>query len=142
AWYPLCRRRRATRENATYACAWPMWVSSGGVRPQTNIATRFAWRGTNSSFVLDNVLYTRMGIARSTSGRPVLRFLKVDDDTASRCSVCQIVRSFDAQVLFSLGPPCRDDHARLASLAADVRCSPLWGPRTHTSRVPSRRQRG
>src|SRR5207245_5270077 len=101
-----------------------MCVSSCGVRPQTNIATRFAWRGTNSSFVLDNVLYTRMGIARSASGRPVLWLLKVDGDTASRCSVAQIVRAFDAQVLFSLGPACRDDHARLDSLQADVLGSP------------------
>src|SRR2546427_9586787 len=118
-----------------------MCVSSCGVRPQTNMDTRFAWRGTNSSFVIDRVLYTRMGIARSASRRRVLRFLKVDDATAVGCSVCQVVGTFDAQVLLTLGPPCWDDHAGFLSLEACVRGSPLLGPRPPTSRAPTRRER-
>src|SRR5437879_12743159 len=114
-----------------------MWVSSCGVRPQTNMDTRFAWRGTNSSFVLDSVLYTRMGIARSASRRRVLRFLKCDDATAVGRTVCQLVRAFDAQVLWVLGPPCWDDHAGFHSFAAFVRGSTVLGPRTPTSRAPS-----
>src|SRR2546428_1376979 len=140
-WYPLCRRNRATTSNATYVFAWPMCVSSCGVRPQTNMDTRFAWRGTSSSFVLDNVLYTRMGIARSASRRRVLRFLKGDGRTLLGRSVCQLVRAFDAQVLWTLGPPCWDDHARSDSNAACLRGSPVLGLRPPTSRAPSRRER-
>src|SRR5260370_41656481 len=102
-----------------------MCVSSCGVRPQTNMDTRFAWRGTNSSFVLDNVLYTRMGIARSASRRRVLRFLRADGGTALGRSVCQVVRAFDAQFLCTLGPPCWDDPEGFHSFAACVRVRPL-----------------
>src|SRR6266571_4997649 len=51
-----------------------MWVSSCGVKPQTNIETRLPWRGANGSFFRVRLLYTRMAMARCASGKRVLRF--------------------------------------------------------------------
>src|SRR6266699_1311974 len=51
-----------------------MWVSSCGVKPQTNIETRLPWSGANGSFLRVRLLYTRIAMARCASGMRVLRF--------------------------------------------------------------------
>src|SRR6266568_2141241 len=60
-----------------------MWVSSCGVKPQTNIETRLPWSGANASFLRVRLLYTRMAMARCASGKRVLRF--ATSSLARRC---------------------------------------------------------
>src|SRR5436309_990621 len=86
-----------------------MWVSSCGVKPQTNIETRLPCSGANASFLRVRLLYTRMAMAQCASGKRVLRIA-----TSSIARRCLSPRDDSAQKHYR--PPSR-------ILAPDMVCS-------------------
>src|SRR6266487_4708299 len=103
-----------------------MWVSSCGVKPQTNIETRLPWSGAKGSFFRVRLLYTRIDMARCASGKPRI---KVRDFAAGTPPFVN-PRRFGAEPLSSarrhprsghgglVPPPACLAHGRMASRVA------------------------
>src|SRR3989442_9019591 len=65
--FPRNSRYRRATSNAMYERAWPRWLKSYVVGPQTYILTTPGVRGTNASFFLVRVLYNRTPIVAAAS---------------------------------------------------------------------------
>ena len=73
--FPRNSRYRRATSNAMYERAWPRWLKSYVVGPQTYIFTTPGVRGTNGSFRRVRVLYNRSAMtdANAATGPALLR---------------------------------------------------------------------
>src|SRR6266550_3628222 len=83
--FPRNSRYRRATSNAMYERAWPRWLKSYVVGPQTYIFTTPGVRGTNGSFRRVRVLYNRSAMtdANAATGPALLRPWPVVDGPLS-----------------------------------------------------------